>query len=105
METGSGVKSMSKVSIKEWACRLLLTLNTWFLASSLLSFIQTKRQLISPLIPQSVIIDIIRASSYASLYVAVLFLPSLWLYFYRKLTIVICLQVISIGAFYLSQYL
>ena len=95
---------MSKVSIKEWMCRIGLTLNTLLLTSNLLSFIQTEQLLISSLIPQSLIVQVLRSSTYASLYVAALFIPSLWFYFYRKLTVVIVLQALSVWIYYISQY-
>jgi hypothetical protein len=102
MEMNSSVKNRSNAS-KEVICRVLFTLNTLMLAGSLLIYIQTQYQLVSPLIPRNIIDQIAGPYLQGALPVAILLLPGLWFYFYRKLTVVIVLQALSLLAFILVQ--
>lgn len=104
METNSGVKNRANVPIKEVICRSLFTLNTLMLASSLLNYVQTEYQLDSPLIPRSIIDEIAGPGLRGALAVALLLIPSLWFYFFRRLAVVIVLQGLSLIWFVLAHY-
>ncbi len=100
METNSLVKKRANAP-KEVICRVLFTLNTLMLAASLLVYVQTEYQLVSPLIPRSTIDQIAGPYLRGALVVAVLLIPGLWFYFFRKLTVVIVLLVLSLLGFIL----
>jgi hypothetical protein len=100
METNSLVKNRANAS-KEVICRVLFTLNTLMLAASLLVYVQTEYQLVSPLIPRSTIDQIAGPYLRGALVVAILLIPGLWFYFFRKLTVVIVLLVLSLLGFIL----
>jgi len=68
----------------EWVCRVLLTLQLIFVIRGYIVFIQTKYQLISPLIPQNVIYDISQPYITASLITGGFMIVALWLYFLNK---------------------
>jgi hypothetical protein len=102
METNSLVKNRSNAS-KEVICRVLFTLNTLMLAASLLNYVQTEYRLVSSLIPRSNIEQIAGPYLKAGLVVAILLIPGLWFYFYRRLTMVIVLQALSLLGFILVQ--
>jgi hypothetical protein len=68
----------------EWACRALLTLQSLFVIRGYIVFLQTEYQLLSPLIPQSLIYDISDQYVIASLISGGFMLVSLWLYFINK---------------------
>lgn len=103
METNSGVKNRANAS-KEVICRVLFTLNTVMLASGLLAYVQTEYQLVSPLIPRSTIDQIAGPYLKGGVVVAILLIPSLWFYFFRKLTVVIVLQALSLIGYVVGQY-
>lgn len=100
METNSGVKNRANAS-KEVICRVLFTLNALMLAGSLLIYVQTEYQLDSPLIPRSTIDQIAGPYLRGALVIAVLLIPCLWFYFFRKLTVVMVLQILSLAGFIL----
>lgn len=104
METGSGIKNRFNASKTEVICRSLFTLNLVMLAGSLLTYVQTEYQLVSPLIPSDVVGKIVGPYMQGSLVASILLIPSLWFYFYRKLAVVIVLQVLSIVGFAVAQY-
>ena len=102
MVTNSRVKNRANAS-KEVICRVLFTLNTLMLAGSLLIYVQTEYQLVSPLIPRSTIDQIAGPYLKGGLVVAILLIPGLWFYFFRKLTVVIVLLGLSLIGFVLVQ--
>jgi hypothetical protein len=102
MEVNSGVKNRANAS-KEVICRVLFTLNALTLAGSLLIYVQTEYQLVSSLIPRHTIDLIAGPYLKAALVVAILHIPSLWFYFFRRLTVVIMLQALSLLGFILVQ--
>ena len=68
----------------EWACRILLTLQLVFVIRGYIVFLQADFQLVSPLIPQSIIYDISRPYVITSLISGGFMLVALWLYFINK---------------------
>jgi hypothetical protein len=68
----------------EWGCRIMLTLCILRLLSGYVVFIQTKHQLVSPLIPQSIIYEISAWYIQASLISGVIFMAAIWFYFFNK---------------------
>jgi hypothetical protein len=80
----------------EWACRILLTVHLGIAMSGYISYLQTKYQLTSPLIPPSIIQEIAEPGIYTGLCTGVTFLAALWFYFFRKPLIVMVLSSISI---------
>jgi hypothetical protein len=83
---------MTEITKKEkqldWACRILMTIDLLLVVSGYLSWYQTKQQLVSPLIPRSTIAEVWLDNgdllAKASMISAVLFLPGLWLYSFKK---------------------
>lgn len=86
----------------EWTCRILLTLTLLRAASGYVVFIQTRYQLISPVIPQSMIYEISKPYMFASLITSVVFLSALWFYFFRKRITTIVLCIVAIIGYELS---
>src|SRR6185295_17912422 len=80
----------------EWACRILLTLHLWIAASGYISFLQAKHQIISPLIPEKAILQVIQPNFYTASVLTCSFIISLWLYFFRRRVLVIILSGLSI---------
>ena len=68
----------------EWICRVMLTLQLLLVIKGYVVFLQTKYQLVSPLIPESIIYDISSPHITSSLISSGLMLVSLWLYFVNK---------------------
>lgn len=92
-------KNIRNIPAKEWVCWLLLTGNVLQTLSGLINFVQTEYQLVSPIIPQSTILEIARPHIYASLVAGIVLLISLWLYFFKKHLLVIILQTLLIVAY------
>lgn len=85
----------------EWTCRILMTIDVIVIIAGYLPYFQTRRQLVSPLIPRSAIYQIM-SDSYvmqASIISAILFLGGLWFYFYRRNLVAITFFVLAIVAF------
>jgi hypothetical protein len=96
-------KSERAKTRKEWACRILLTLHFWYCVSGYVSYVQAKHTLITPLIPQSTILNIIDANFLTSLVTSGVFILTLWMYFLKKPILVIIFSSVSIlltGFFY-----
>jgi hypothetical protein len=75
-----------------WVCRILFSIDILLLISGNLSYIQTRKQLVSPLIPDSLVTTIIKDSRFyeSSIGAGVFLLAGLWFYsFNRKKTAVI----------------
>lgn len=87
----------------EWACRILLTLQIWTLVGGYV-LIQMKYQLVSPSIPPSIPYDISHPYIISSLTAGVLFLITLWLYFFLRKIAVIVLATVSILFYQLFLY-
>ena len=83
----------------EWACRIVLTVHLFTVVAGYISYLQTKYQLITPVIPANVIEQIASPFWKVSLAEAVLFSLSLWFYFFKKRLVVLILSSISILLF------
>jgi len=72
----------------DWICRILMTLDIVVILSGYINWFQTRKQLVTPLIPRSTVYDIFSDSSDAyftsSMIAAMVFLPGLWLYSFKK---------------------
>jgi len=68
----------------EWGCRILITLDLYFVAAGYILYFQTNYQLVSPLIPRSTLYDITDTIMKASLIATVGLLGGLWFYFFGK---------------------
>lgn len=77
----------------EWACRILMTVDVLVIAAGYVTFLQAQRQLMTPLIPESTIYEIIINSGNfimkMSLVSAGLFITGLWFYSFNKKIIAI----------------
>ena len=85
----------------EWTCRILMTIDVIVILAGYLSYFQTKQQLISPLIPKSMVYQIMSDSGDVimkiSLISAIPFMTGLWLYsFKRKIAAVVLFGVTAI---------
>ena len=69
-----------KEILLEWSCRRLMTLDVCVIIAGYISFIQTQYTLDSPLIPTSIVYDIVRDSGKmkVSLISGAIFLIGLW---------------------------
>ncbi|HRI24841.1 MAG TPA: hypothetical protein PLZ45_09195 [Ferruginibacter sp.] len=75
----------------EIPCRILLIIHVLISLLGYVAFLQADRQLVSPLIPATTVVEIARQSITSSLISGVLLIPSLLFYFYHKhLFLVIC---------------
>jgi hypothetical protein len=92
-------KNIWNASVKEWACRILLTCNVWLAVSGSVTFLQTEYQLVSPIIPLDTVLLITRPYIYASLVAGVILLISLWLYFLKKHLFVIIIQLAFVSVY------
>lgn len=91
----------------EWACRILMTADVFVIVSGYLSWFQTKRQLISPLIPTSTTFQIFSDGGdihfKISMIAALIFLAGLWFYsFKRKITAIILFSA-AIALFFMKD--
>ena len=72
----------------EWACRILITSDVLVIVAGYISYFQSKRQLMTPLIPKSTIYQILYDSNEivmkACLLSACLFLSGLWFYSFKR---------------------
>jgi hypothetical protein len=73
-----------KPTWKEWACRILITLDLYFIAEGYFSFFLTHNQLVSPLIPQSILYDATIVQMKGGLVTTIVMAAGLWLYFFKK---------------------
>jgi hypothetical protein len=87
-------KTNQTENVKEWTCRILLTLVLYLVASGYISYIQTMYQLVSPLIPSDTAFIIVEPTMKTSLITAAGLLAGLWLYFFRKRTL--CIVVLAL---------
>lgn len=84
--------------ITEWICRGLITLDLYLVASGYISFFQTKHQLLTPLIPHSILYDVADNYMKASLITIPGLIVGLWFYFFRKRIVAIvflCIAALS----------
>ena len=87
----------------DWLCRVLMTMNVFAICANYVSTLQTKHQLVSPLIPKSLVAQVIY-DSYdlhipASLVCAGLFLTGLWFYSFRKKVSAAVLFLLALACF------
>lgn len=68
----------------EWACRILLSVNVFVIVAGYIAYFQTKYQLLSPLIPRSILYEITDAYMKASLVSGCMFLIGIWLYSFKR---------------------
>ncbi|HET6994250.1 MAG TPA: hypothetical protein VFI06_04660 [Chitinophagaceae bacterium] len=73
-----------KPTWKEWACRILITLDLYFIVQGFASFFLTKHQLVSPLIPQSILYDVSANQMKAGLATTIGLAAGIWTYFFKK---------------------
>jgi len=73
-----------------------MSLQVITITSGYIAFFQTKYQLVSPLIPQSIVYEISTPYLTASLMASCVFLITLWLYFFHKKIAVLILATISL---------
>ena len=85
----------------EWPCRILLIINAILVILGYVNFLQTEHQLVSPLIPPAVIMQLARHSIYASLPAAVLLIAALCFYFAQKRTAVIIVSSLAIISYFI----
>ena len=90
----------SKPTGVEWACRTILTVHFLLVLTGYVNFIQTKYQLITPIIPKGTIELITTPYWKISLGEGVLFILSLWLYFLRLRIIVLILSSIAVISYW-----
>jgi hypothetical protein len=82
----------------DWVCRILITIDLYITVSGYISYFQTKRQLVSPLIPKSTLYDISEIYMKAGLITGIGLMAGLWLYFFKKriaAIILLCLAMFS----------
>ena len=65
----------------EWVCRILISLQLFTVVRDYITLLQTKYQLVSPLIPQSTIYEIAYPYLIPSLISTGFMIITLWLYF------------------------
>ena len=80
---------------------ILLFLNLLCLLAGYITFFQTEYQLVSDLIPKSVIIDISKPYFKASLIASVIFATSLFFYMRKKYTAAMILSAVMVMSYYL----
>jgi len=88
--------SLKKEKTIEIACRILISLQLILVIRGYLAFLQTKYQLVSPLIPQSVTYEVSYPYVITSLIASGCMLVALWLYFLKKKITVIIIAAISL---------
>jgi len=76
--------SMNKEKRIDWICRILITIQLILVITGYISLLQTKYQLESPLIPQSLVYEISYPNLIASLITSGFMIMALWLYFLNK---------------------
>ena len=84
---------------KELACRILHTVQLIRTIAGYIAIWQTDYQLVSPLIPKTMVYDITFYWIKPCLFIGLALLISLWLYFFGKKTATIVLSAASILAF------
>lgn len=91
----------------DWICRILFSIDVLLLISGYLIFFQTRKQLVSPLIPDSIVAQIITDSrSYeSSIAAGVSLLAGLWFYSFNRKKTAVVLFVITILIYKLLPYL
>lgn len=77
------MENVKRTDYFEWACRILLTIHATLGLIGYSNYIQTKNELLSPLIPRSTVMDVAEPNLYTSLYIGILFVPALWFYFLK----------------------
>jgi hypothetical protein len=80
----------------EITCRILISLQLLLAIRGYIAFLQTKYQLVSPLIPESAIYEISYTYVITSLIASGCMLFTLWLYFLKKKISVIIIAAISL---------
>ena len=75
---------MNKEKRIDWICRILITIQLILVITGYISLLQTKYQLESPLIPQSLVYEISYPNLIASLITSGFMIMTLWLYFLNK---------------------
>lgn len=92
-------QNQPKTKSKDWICRTLLTLLLIRTLSGYTAIWQADYQLVSPLIPKSMVYEIAFYWIKPCLALGLSLLVSLWLYFLEKKTAMIVVSAVSIIAF------
>lgn len=93
------IKNKTINSKLEWGCRIMLSVCAIRLLSGYIIFIQTYRQLVTPLIPKSITYEISIWYIQASLISGLIFIVALWAYFFRKIIPCLILSGVSLLAY------
>ncbi len=90
-----------------WVCRILFSIDILLLISGYLSFIQARKQLVSPLIPDSIVTTIMTDSRFyeSSIGAGVFLLAGLWYYSFNRMKTAVILFGTAIGVYKLLPYL
>jgi len=99
METGPQVRKASKrkENLKKGA-KVSLTILLLYIVGQLVSIYQTRYQLVSPLIPESIIWEINKQFVFTALISSIVTIVGLILYFFDKYLLVIILVVLTLIA-------
>ena len=94
--------------VLDWICRGLMTLNIFAICGTYISYFQVKQQLVSPLIPQSTIAEILfdtyNLTARAALVCGALFLIGLWFYSFKRKIVSIILFGLSVVLYKAMTY-
>jgi len=88
--------SSKKEKTIEIACRILISLQLILVIRGYIASLQAKYQLVSPLIPESILYEVSYTYIITSLIASVCILVTLWLYFLKKKIAVIISAAISL---------
>jgi hypothetical protein len=88
--------SSKKEKTIEIVCRILISLQLILVIRGYIVFLQTKYQLVSPLIPQSAIYEVSYTYVITSLIASACMLVTLWLYFLKKKMAAIIIAAVSL---------
>ena len=88
--------SSNKDKTIEIVSRILISLQLILVIRGYIEFLQTKSQLVSPLIPESVVYEVSHTYIITSLIAGGCMLVTLWLYFLKKKIAVIIFAAISL---------
>jgi hypothetical protein len=71
----------------DWICRILFSIDVLLLISGYISFIQARKQLVSPLIPDSIVAQLMADSRFSesSILAGIILLAGLWFYSFNRM--------------------
>ena len=88
--------SSKKEKTIEIVCRILISLQLILVIRGYIAFLQARYQLVSPLIPESILYEVSYNYAITSLIASGSMLITLWLYFLKKKIAVIIIAAISL---------